>query len=93
MSRRQNSPGHITTGNIFDDLEFLPDEAALLKSKAEILSALLGRIHQKRYTEIQLTEILGDDRSNTRNLLSGKISRMCMEKLLHYSTKLNMDRP
>jgi len=37
MPRKENKPGHITKGNIFDDLGFSPDNAATLKIKAKIL--------------------------------------------------------
>jgi predicted XRE-type DNA-binding protein len=92
MSQEQTNPSHITTGNVFDDLGFLPAEAAMLKSKVKILSSLLNRIHKRRYTETQLARILGDDQPNISNLLDGKISRISKEKLLNYSTRLSLDR-
>lgn len=91
MPKKLNKPQHITKGNVFDDLGFRPDEAATLKIKAIILNALLQHIHEKRLTQIQLTEILGDYQPNISNLLNGKISKMSIEKLLHYATRLNMD--
>ncbi|HEV2965055.1 MAG TPA: helix-turn-helix transcriptional regulator [Candidatus Angelobacter sp.] len=92
MSRKPNTPGHVTTGNVFDDLGFRPAEAAMLKFKAKILSLLLDRIHQKHYTQAQLTKILGDYQPSISNLLNGKISSMSIKKLLHYATRLNVDR-
>ena len=63
----------------------------MLKSKAKILSMLQARIHQKHYTQAQLAKILGDYQPNISNLLNGKISRISIEKLLHYATRLNID--
>jgi predicted XRE-type DNA-binding protein len=40
---------------------------------------------------IILTEILSDYQPNVSNLLNGKISKMSIEKLLSYATRLNMD--
>ncbi len=91
MPKKPNKPQHITKGNVFDDLGFPPDEAAALKVKAIILNALLQHIHEKRLTQIQLTEILSDYQPNISNLLNGKISKMSIEKLLSYATRLNMD--
>jgi predicted XRE-type DNA-binding protein len=91
MPRKQNKPGHITKGNIFDDLGFSPNEAATLKIKAKILDAVLDRIHQRQYTQAQLAEILSDYQPNISNLLNGKISTMSIEKLLQYATRLNLD--
>lgn len=86
-----NQPSHITRGNVFDDLGFSPTEAAALKIKAKILSALLARIRQQRYTQKQLAQILDEHQPNISNLLSGKISKMSIEKLLSYAQRLNLE--
>ncbi|MBZ5530465.1 MAG: helix-turn-helix domain-containing protein [Acidobacteriia bacterium] len=91
MARRANRPGHVTKADIFDDLEFSPSEAASLKIKARILSALLKRIQQQRYTQARLAELLDDYQPNISNLLNGKISKMSIEKLLTYAHRLNLD--
>jgi predicted XRE-type DNA-binding protein len=91
MPKKQNKPRHITKGNVFDDLGFSPDDAITLKIKAKILGALLDRIHQRQYTQAQLAEILADYQPNISNLLNGKISKMSIEKLLHYATRLSLD--
>lgn len=91
MADKTNRPRHITKGDIFDDLNFSPDEAASLKIKAEILEALLKQVRQRRYTQTRLAEILGDYQPNISNLLNGKISRMSIEKLLAYAHRLDLD--
>jgi predicted XRE-type DNA-binding protein len=57
MAAALNRPSHITRGNVFDDLGFSQDEAAALKIKAEILSALLARIRQQGYRQKILSSI------------------------------------
>jgi len=91
MTDKTNKPRHITRGDVFDDLGFFPAEAATLKIKAKILSALLERIRQRRLTQSQLVEILDDYQPNISNLLNGKISRMSIEKLLYYGQRLNLN--
>jgi predicted XRE-type DNA-binding protein len=90
MTDKTNRPRHVTRGDIFDDLNFSPDEAASLKIKAEILDALLKQVRQRRYTQAKLAEILGDYQPNISNLLNGKISRMSIEKLLAYAHRLDL---
>jgi predicted XRE-type DNA-binding protein len=46
MSEKMNRPSHVTRTDVFDDLGFSKAEAAALKIKAKILTALLGRIRQ-----------------------------------------------
>ena len=91
MPERVNKACHITRGDIFDDLGFSPAEASALKVKARILSALLDRIREQRYTQAQLVRILHDYQPNVSNLLNGKISKMSIEKLLSYAQRLSLE--
>jgi predicted XRE-type DNA-binding protein len=86
-----NRPGHITKGDVFDDLNSSQAEAASLKIKARILSALLKQVQQHGYTQTHLAEVLQDYQPNISNLLNGKISKMSIEKLLTYAHRLNLD--
>jgi predicted XRE-type DNA-binding protein len=76
---------------VFDDLNFPPAEAASLKIKARILSAVLERIRQEHYTQARLVEVLDDYQRNISNLLNGKISKMSIEKLLSYAQRMDLD--
>lgn len=91
MAGKTNRAGHVTKADVFDDLHFSPAEAASLKIKARILSALLKRIRQQHYTQARLTEVLDDYQPNISNLLNGKISKMSIEKLLSYAHRLNLN--
>jgi|SRR5215469_5449324 len=90
MSEIQNKPHHVTKRDVFDDLGFSGAEAASLRVKSRILSALLECIRKRRYTQAQLVQILDDYQPNISNLLNGKISKMSIEKLLHYGERLNL---
>lgn len=91
MAEAVNKPRHVTRGDVFDDLGFSETEAATLKIKAKILSALLERIRQHHYTQKQLVKLLDDYQPNISNMLNGKISRMSIEKLLTYAQRLNLE--
>lgn len=91
MAGKTNQATHVTKADVFDDLNFSQAEAAALKLKAKILSALLGRIQQLHYTQARLADVLDDYQPNISNLLHGKISRMSIEKLLSYAHRLNLD--
>ena len=90
MSESQSKPRHVTKGDVFEDLGFFGPEAASLRVKARILSALLACIRKRRYTQAQLVQILDDYQPNVSNLLNGKISKVSIEKLLHYGERLNL---
>ena len=91
MRTKTNKPSHVTKDNVFEDLGFSKEDAAALKIKAGILSALLDHIRRRRYTQKQLAGLLGEYQPNISNLLNGKISTMSIEKLLNYAHRLNMD--
>lgn len=82
---------HVTHGNVLDDLGFSETEAAALKIKAKILSALLEHIREQGYTQKQLVQLFDDYQPNVSNLLNGKISKMSIEKLLTYAQLLKLE--
>jgi predicted XRE-type DNA-binding protein len=90
MPKTTNKPGHVTRGDVFDDLGFTAAEASVLKIKAKILSALLEKIKQQRLTQAQLARVLDDYQPNISILLNGKISKMSIEKLLYYAHRLRL---
>jgi predicted XRE-type DNA-binding protein len=85
-----NKPTHIVKGNIFDALGFSASEASALKIKAEILSAILEHVRVKRYTQVQLVDILDEYQPSVSNLLKGRISQVSIEKLLRYADRLRL---
>src|SRR5471030_85600 len=86
----KNRPTHIVKGNIFDALGFSASEASALKIKAEILSAILEHVRAKRYTQVQLVDILDEYQPSVSNLLKGRISQVSIEKLLRYADRLHL---
>jgi predicted XRE-type DNA-binding protein len=85
-----NRPAHVTRGDVFDDLGFSKADAAELKRKARILSALLKHIRERNYTPAKLARIL-KSQPDTRNILGGRISKLSLEKLLLCAQLLNVE--
>ena len=88
--KSENKPGHITKGDVFDDLGLSRSEASALKVKATLLDAILGEIEKRGYTQSQLVEILDEYQPSVSNLTRGKIAKVSVEKLLTYSDRLQM---
>jgi predicted XRE-type DNA-binding protein len=86
-----NKPGHITKGDIFDDLGFSPAETLEIKIKAEIWQALLRHIEQHGFTQAYLVTTLKAHQPDVSNLLRGKISRISITKLIQFAARLNLD--
>ena len=91
MKGASNNPGHITKGDIFDDLGFSPAETLEMKIKAEIWQALLQHIEQHGFTQTYLVTTLKAHQPDVSNLLRGKISRISITKLIQFAGRLNLD--
>ena len=91
MKSAGNKPGHITKGDIFDDLGFSPAETLEMKIKAEIWQALLQHIEQQGFTQAYLVTTLKAQQPDVSNLLRGKISRISITKLIQFAGRLNLD--
>ncbi len=90
-ANRDNKPGHITRGDIFDDLGFTPAETLEAKIKADIWQAVIQHIEKQSLTQVQLVDILKAHQPDVSNLLNGKISRFSITKLIQYAGRLNLD--
>jgi predicted XRE-type DNA-binding protein len=89
MKRAGNKPGHVTPGNVLDDLGFSPDEATALKFKAELYQAILKCA--KKYSPRELQIILREPQPRVSELLNGKIARKSIDKLLSYAGRLGIE--
>jgi predicted XRE-type DNA-binding protein len=86
-----NKPGHITKGDIFDDMGFSPAKTLEMKIKAEIWQALRQHIEQHGFTQAYLVTTLKAHQPDVTNLLRGKISRISITKLTQFAGRLNLD--
>jgi predicted XRE-type DNA-binding protein len=91
VKNASNKPGHITKGDIFDDLGFSPAETLEMKVKAEIWQALVQHIEQHGFTQAYLVAKLKAHQPDVSNLLRGRISRISITKLIQFAARLNLD--
>lgn len=71
-----NKPGHVTKGDIFDDLGFSSTESLEAKIKADIWQALMKHIEQHGFSQTYLVTTLKVHQPDVSNLLKGKISKV-----------------
>jgi predicted XRE-type DNA-binding protein len=85
----RSRPTHVTRSNVLDDLGFSPEQAAVLKFKAELYQAILK--HARKYTQKQLQVILAEPQPRVSELLNGKIANKSVDKLLYYAGRLGIE--
>ena len=76
-----------SSGNIFIDLGYSPDEAAILQMRADLMADLRKLIKAKRLTQAKAAEILGVSQSRVSDLIRGKWERFSLEMLISLATK------
>jgi|SRR5579863_3809152 len=84
-----SKPTHVTRGNVLDDLGFSPEQATVLKFKAELYQAILK--HSRKYSPKQLQVILAEPQPRVSELLNGKIANKSVDKLLYYAGRLGIE--
>jgi predicted XRE-type DNA-binding protein len=89
MGDGRSKSTHITRGNVLDDLGFSPEQATVLKFKADLYQAILK--HARKYSQAQLQVILAEPQPRVSELLNGKIANKSVDKLLYYAGRLGIE--
>jgi predicted XRE-type DNA-binding protein len=79
-----------SSGNVFIDLGYSPDEAAILQMRADLMADLRKFIKAKRLTQAKAAEILGVSQSRVSDLIRGKWERFSLEMLIALATRAGM---
>jgi predicted XRE-type DNA-binding protein len=85
-----NRPGHVTRGDIFDDLGLSPEEAVEAKVKADIWRILIQAIERRHLDQARLSSVLKIHQPDASNLLRGKLSKFSTGKLIQFAVRLNL---
>jgi len=89
MAGGLSKPNHITRGNVLDDLGFSPEQATILKFKADLYQAILKQA--RKYSQAQLQVILAEPQPRVSELLNGKIANKSVDKLLYYAARFGIE--
>lgn len=71
-----------SSGNVFTDLGFPPDEVAVLTLRAELMVALRKLIAAKGWTQAQAGVELGVTQSRVSDLMRGKHKKFSLDMLV-----------
>jgi predicted XRE-type DNA-binding protein len=79
-----------SSGNVFIDLGYSPEEAAILQMRADLMADLRKFIKAKKLTQAKAAEILGVSQSRVSDLIRGKWERFSLEMLIALATRAGM---
>ncbi|MBI5586637.1 MAG: XRE family transcriptional regulator [Deltaproteobacteria bacterium] len=76
-----------SSGNVFLDLGYSPDEAAILQMRADLMADIRKFVKAKKLTQAKAAEILGITQSRVSDLTRGKWEKFSLEMLITLATK------
>jgi predicted XRE-type DNA-binding protein len=91
MLKKGNKPSHVTRGNVFADLGFTAEEAAILRMKTQLHIEIMRVIEKRGLTSRQLEKLLDVPQPRVSELINGKISRMTADLLTKYLYRLGRE--
>lgn len=79
-----------STGNVFIDLGFPPEEATILAMRADLMGRLRLLIEKKGWTQAQAAQTLGVSQSRVSDLVRGKWDKFSLDMLISLATRAGM---
>ena len=76
-----------SSGNVFIDMGYPSEEAAILQMRADLMADLRKFIKTKRFTQTKAAEILGVSQSRVSDLTRGKWEKFSLEMLIALATR------
>ncbi len=79
-----------SSGNVFIDLGYSADEAAILQMRADLMAELRKFIDDKKLTQARAAKVLGITQSRVSDLTRGKWDRFSLEMLITLATRAGL---
>jgi predicted XRE-type DNA-binding protein len=89
-AKETNKPGHITTGNVLEDLGFSAQEIREMEIKHDLWAPIRGEIEARKLTQAQLAKVLNIHQPDASLLRRGQISRFSITRLLQFADRLQL---
>ncbi len=93
MRRKESvdkTKSHLTTGSLLEDIGFEAAEVLEIKVKSEIYRELLRHIQELGLTQHELSARLAIHQPDVSNLLTGRVSKFSVGKLIKFAGRLNL---
>ena len=76
-----------SSGNVFVDLGFSPEEATILAMRAELMARIRETIMEKGWTQAEAAAQLGIGQSRVSDLVRGKRDKFSLDMLVTLATR------
>lgn len=79
-----------SSGNVFADLGFPPEEAAILSMRADLMAQLRLAIEKRNWTQVEAAQALGVSQSRVSDLMRGKWDKFSLDMLVTLATRAGL---
>lgn len=79
-----------SSGNVFIDLGYSSEEAAILQMRADLMAELRKFIKSKKLTQVKAAHIFRVSQSRVSDLIRGKWEKFSLEMLITLATRAGM---
>ena len=79
-----------SSGNVFADLGFPPEEAAILAMRADLMAQLRLVIEKRNWTQVEAAQVLGISQSRVSDLMRGKWDKFSLDMLVTLATRAGL---
>jgi len=79
-----------SSGNVFVDLGFPPEEVTILTMRADLMAQLRLLIERKGWTQAQAASALGVSQSRVSDLVRGKWDKFSLDMLLMLAARAGL---
>jgi len=76
-----------SSGNVFLDLGFSPEEATILAMRSQLMCQLEILIRDKEWTQAEAAQVLGISQSRVSDLIRGKFEKFSLDMLITLATR------
>jgi predicted XRE-type DNA-binding protein len=76
-----------SSGNVFLDLGFSPEEATILAMRAQLMGELRIKIRDMEWTQAEAAQVLGISQSRVSDLIRGKFEKFSLDMLITLATR------
>ncbi len=87
-AKKNSKPTHVSADNLWGDLGFSTEEAAILELKLTLHNEIMKVVNKQKLTSTDVQKRLDITQPKASELLNGKISQMTADRLTKYLYRL-----
>jgi predicted XRE-type DNA-binding protein len=89
-AKETNKPGHITAGNVLEDLGFSAEEIREIEIQHDLWVPIRAEVEARKLSQAQVAKLLGIHQPDVSLLLRGQLARFSITRLLQFAHRLQL---